>query len=158
MHPHSASIDITEETFLSKFDHQRLVLGDGGHPKQWRMFACHARHNFWVQQGRSNCFMKGKGIPSGNDVTQDGRIAVFCRKKDKVTEQLRQRYMACLGGQHTVFCSTHNVQLVTYHCSETEQRRKCACAESRKILSENSFSWSNVSSCDKPCMFACPFH
>jgi hypothetical protein len=122
------------------------------------MFTRHAHQEFWVQQGRSNYFAKGKGIPSSNDIIQNGRIAVFCRKKDKITEQLRQRYMACLGGQHTVFCSTHNVQLITYHCSETEQTRKCACAETEKILSENSFSWSNLSSCDQSCVFACPFH
>jgi hypothetical protein len=156
LHPPSASRSITEERFLSKFELRCLVLGDNGNPKQWRMFTRHARQKFWVQQGRSNYFAKGKGMPSSNDIIQEGRIAVFCRKKDKVTEHLRQRYMACLGGQHTVFCSTHNVQLVTYHCSETEQTRKCTCAETSKILNENSFSWSNLYSCDKPCVFACP--
>jgi hypothetical protein len=158
LHPHSASGDITKEMFLSKFELRCLVLGDGGQPKQWRMFTRHARQKFWVQQGRSNYFTKGKGIPSSNAIIRDGRIAVLCRKKDKVTEQLRQRYMACLGGQHTVICSSHNVQLVTYHCSETEQTRKCACDETGKILNETSFSWSNLSSCNKPCVFACPFH
>jgi hypothetical protein len=54
LHPHSALGDITEEMFLSKFDHQYLVLfGDGGLPKQWRMFTRHAHQKCWVQQGRS---------------------------------------------------------------------------------------------------------
>lgn len=88
------------------------------------IFARHSGQAWWCQPGSLAQFGRTTVLPTDLENLQ---VAIYCRQSGDRQEELRRRYLKCLGGQSICYCGRHKVALVTNAYFNKPVRDEASC-------------------------------